>query len=239
MPLPASFLSNAQRFFSLYKSTHRPFSFSPSLNLTLASPLVIFLYSRSTLSRVAQAFLCRSLSVSKMNHCMVSQNVFAACEEMRSNVSVSERKDSVVCPKPRRLGLSVNDPVRPMRWHFSYQAELSDARAGTELLDIILTKGPDQVPSLVSSSPPYFSGSPPSRSANPLVHDARFGEVKLAPTASPQLTPLGLSSSPSTSASARKGCARTKFGLKPAAVRVEGFDCLDRDRQNRSIPAMA
>jgi hypothetical protein len=29
------------------------------------------------------------------------------------------------------------------------------------------------------------------------------------------------------------------FGLKPAAVRVEGFDCLNRDRQNSSVPAVA
>ena len=90
----------------------------------------------------------------------------------------------------------------------------------------------------VASSPPFFCGSPPSRAANPVVQDARFGDEKLAPfLAFPNPSPSGLSS---PSSSARKGgCVRMKFGLKPAAVRVEGFDCLNRDRQNSSIPAVA
>ncbi|KAL6010900.1 hypothetical protein ACLOJK_001342 [Asimina triloba] len=171
-------------------------------------------------------------------HSVVQQNVFAAGEEMRSTVLVVDRKDSVVCPKPRRLGLSVHDPIRPLRWHVSYQAEVCESKAGTELLDIILTKGSDHGLSPVASSPPYFCGSPPSRSANPLVHDVRFGEAKLA-CAPAQPNPYGVASSPSASSSTWKGCARAKFGLKPAAVRVEGFDCMERDRQNRSIPAMA
>ena len=87
--------------------------------------------------------------------------------EMRglSTISVS---DSVVCPKPRRIAL--NDHFRPSSWHLkyvfnssdsldfslqfidfvvfyyhmnsSYQTEISDAKARTELLDIILTKVP-------------------------------------------------------------------------------------------------
>lgn len=52
-----------------------------------------------------------------MNHFPVQQSAFAACEEMRS--SISDKRDAVVCPKPRRLGLNavVNDPIRPLRWH--------------------------------------------------------------------------------------------------------------------------
>lgn len=96
----------------------------------------------------------------------------------------------------------------------------------------------EQTASQVASSPPYFSGSPPSRAANPLIQDARFGDEKLTPLQVPVVpSPSGL---PSPSSSARKaGCTRMKFGLKPATVRVEGFDCLNRDRQNSSIPAMA
>ncbi|XP_058087359.1 uncharacterized protein LOC131234468 [Magnolia sinica] len=159
---------------------------------------------------------------------------------MRSTVSVSDWRDSVVCPKPRRLGLlghAINDPIRPLRWQLSHQTE----QAGTELLDIILTKGShgsDQMSSQVASSPPYFCGSPPSRAPNPLVHDARFGDEKLTPISSPLPIPSGLSSSPST-ASSRKGCVRTKFGHAPAAVRIEGFDCLDRDRRSCRISAVA
>lgn len=176
---------------------------------------------------------------------MVPQSAFAACEEMRSPVSVSDWRDSVVCPKPRRLGLlahAVTDPIRSLRWQISHQAEACDSKAGIELLDIILAKGAhgsDGTMGQVASSPPFFCGSPPSRAPNPLVHDARFGDEKLTPLTAPP-TPAGKSSSPSTSSSsARKGCVRTKFGLAPAAVRIEGFDCLDRDRRSCRISAVA
>lgn len=53
-----------------------------------------------------------------MNHCAIQQGAFAACEDMWS--SVSDKKDAVVCPKPRRIGLlnaTINEPIRPLRWH--------------------------------------------------------------------------------------------------------------------------
>lgn len=171
-----------------------------------------------------------------MNHCAIQQNAFAGHEEMR--------REHVICPKPRRLGLlnaAVSDyPLRSHRWHLSLQAEPCDSNAGTDLLDIILTKGGgcglEQAPSQVASSPPFFCGSPPSRVGNPLIQDARFGDEKVIPQ-SPIPSPLGLSSSPSSS-SRKGGCVRARYGNKPA-VRVEGFDCLDRDRRNCSIPALA
>ncbi|RWR85333.1 hypothetical protein CKAN_01419500 [Cinnamomum micranthum f. kanehirae] len=184
-----------------------------------------------------------------MVQCVVPQNALASCEEMRSTVSALDRRESLVCPKPRRagsfFGQAFNDPIRPLRWQLSsHQAELCDSKV--ELLDIILAKGGcglDQMPSPVASSPPYFCGSPPSRAANPLVHDAHFGKEKLH-SVSPLPIPSGLPSSPSSasasaSASPLMGCARATFGLKPAAVRVEGFNCLERDRQNRSVSAVA
>ncbi|GAV75667.1 hypothetical protein CFOL_v3_19145 [Cephalotus follicularis] len=167
-----------------------------------------------------------------MNHCNLQRNAFAACEEMRGLVSIFDQKEPVVCPKPQRFGIA-NNPIRPLRCYMSHQAELCDSIAGAELIDMILKKEASQV----ASSPPYFIGSPPSRAANPLVLDARFGDEKFTPTSVfPISSPSGLSS-PS---SVRKGgCVRVKFGQKPAAVRVEGFDCLNRDRQNSSIPAVA
>ena len=93
----------------------------------------------------------------------------------------------------------------------------------------------------VASSPPFFCGSPPSRVANPLIQDARFGDEKIITPLSPlsQIAPsLGLPSSSPSSSSRKGGCIRENFGNKPA-VRVEGFDCLDRDRRNCSIPALA
>ncbi|KAK6931511.1 hypothetical protein RJ641_003304 [Dillenia turbinata] len=184
-----------------------------------------------------------------MNHCAIQEN---------TSFSVADRRDSVVCPKPRRVNFlngAFNDHLRPVRWHFSHQAELCDSKSGTDLLDIILAKlmrgrimqggyGGEQM----DSSPPFYCGSPPSRVSNPLIQDARFGDEKQQILFSP-LSPLpsGVpgpatsgNTSPSSPSSARKGvgCVRSNFGNKPA-VRVEGFDCLDRDRHNCSIPALA
>lgn len=88
-----------------------------------------------------------------------------------------------------------------------------------------------------ASPPSFFCGSPPSRVSNPLIQDARFGD-EVTPI-SPRIVPIqpGVPASPSSSA--RKGaCGRANFGNKPV-VRIEGFDCLDRNSRNCSIPTMA
>ncbi|KAL1828912.1 hypothetical protein ACET3Z_007324 [Daucus carota] len=182
-----------------------------------------------------------------MNHFAIQQNSFAAREEMRSSitvVSISDKRDTLVCPKPRRLGLIntiANEQIRPLRWHMSYQSELCDSKAGSELLDIIMSKGVyavEQACSQAASSPPFFCGSPPSRVSNPLNQDSHFGDAKVTPLSPRSIpTPVGMSSSPLSSAR-KVACARENFGNKPA-VRIEGFDCLDRDRRNCSITAMA
>ncbi|URE28311.1 hypothetical protein MUK42_30132 [Musa troglodytarum] len=139
----------------------------------------------------------------------------------------------------------------------SRQADFSDSNAVADLLDVLLAKvrffvvvvttcvfdvadtGENRSGKLVlstsvimicsqdgeeqnheASSPPFFCGSPPDRAANPVVHDARFGEDRppLAPFAPVQPAQSVTSMSPK----------HAKFGLLPAAVRVEGFDCLDR-----------
>ncbi|KAG6398931.1 hypothetical protein SASPL_140403 [Salvia splendens] len=179
-----------------------------------------------------------------MNRYAIRQNSFAAYEEMRGNAAACrsvEMKETVICPKPRRLGLlqtSLHEPSypRPLRWHASHHQELFDSKAGSELLDIILAKGggcgSDQAVPPVASSPPFFSGSPPSRVSNPLIQDARFMAEHSTP-ASPRAVPA-----PSPSSTRKGGCVRANFGNNPA-VRVEGFDCLDRDRRNCTIPALA
>lgn len=85
----------------------------------------------------------------------------------------------------------------------------------------------------VASSPPFYCGSPPSRASNPVVQDAQFGSEMITPLPPSPLSP--------SSSSARKGggFVRMKFGHKPATVRIEGFDCLSRDRRNCSISAVA
>ncbi|KAL3636077.1 hypothetical protein CASFOL_020624 [Castilleja foliolosa] len=186
-----------------------------------------------------------------MNQVAIQQKSFAAGEEMRGGGggacrSVEMIKEPVVCPKPRRLGLlhaTLNEPsyLRPLKWNSSHHQEFFDAKAGNELLDILLAKGnncggADQSATPIASSPPFFCGSPPSRVSNPLIQDSRFGDEKCTPV-SPRAIPTPSGLSPS---SARKpgGCVRANFGHN-SAVRVEGFDCLDRDRRNCSIPALA
>ncbi|KAK8569146.1 hypothetical protein V6N13_107004 [Hibiscus sabdariffa] len=163
-----------------------------------------------------------------MDHCNLLQNAAVSPYD-------HQRCIPVVCPKPRRIGVLANNPNRTLRLHLSYQAEISDMNASSELLDIIMKKdiGIEQSADQVSSSPPFFCGSPPSRVSNPLVQDALFGDESLG--ALQILSPL----SPPCLSSYNGGCGRGKFVYKPPTVRVEGFDCLNRDRRNSRIPAMA
>ncbi|KAG2238799.1 hypothetical protein Bca4012_024109 [Brassica carinata] len=128
-----------------------------------------------------------------MNHCKLEQNAFMS------------REDLVVCPKPRRVCLLSNNFIHPLRFHMIQAAtDLSDSKAGAELFDIIrrklmtlfnlmppLEEDKETIGQLLSSSPPYFSGSPPSRAVNPLAQDARFRDEKLTPVSpnSPLLHP--------------------------------------------------
>ncbi|KAL0745005.1 hypothetical protein Bca101_100847 [Brassica carinata] len=173
----------------------------------------------------------------KMNHCNLQQNAFMSPhdESRGSIVPVS----SVFCPKPRRVSILSNNVIHPCRSHSSQPgaADVCDSKAGAELLDILRRK--EETLSGAASSPPFFLGSPPSRASNPLAQDARFGDEKLN-LVSPSLSTFLTSPSPSPSRVKGGGCGgRVKFGLKPAAVRVEGFNCLNRDRQSSNISAMA
>ncbi|CAH8387723.1 unnamed protein product [Eruca vesicaria subsp. sativa] len=180
-----------------------------------------------------------------MNQYNFQQNAFMSREEMMGFDRSSSKEDLVVCPKPQRVANLIRCPLR-LHMSQTAAADLCDAKAGAELLDIIRRKDNGTIGQLVSSSPPYFPGSPPSRAANPLAQDARFRDEKVNQL-SPNSPFLQLNSSSafpspspsSASSSSSRGCVRMKFGLKQPAVRVEGFDCLNRDRQSSSIPAMA
>ncbi|KAK5824360.1 hypothetical protein E1A91_A06G054100v1 [Gossypium mustelinum] len=175
-----------------------------------------------------------------MNHCNLQQNdAVLAYEEMRGLIAVTghQKGGAVVCPKPRRIGVPAINLNKPWRFHTNHQADVSDSISGVDPLDIILVNkdlGTEQEQS-IASTPPYFWGSPPSRSANPLVQDVRFGDERLGHALWTLQTP-----SLSSSSSAGKGeRIKMKFGLTSATVRVEGFDCLNRDGQNSRIPATA
>lgn len=79
----------------------------------------------------------------------------------------------------------------------------------------------------MASSPPFFFGSPPTRASNPLIQDAQFRNdnfvpILAIPEGEPSLPP---SFTPACARNNGGGCVPVKFGIKPAAVRIEGFNC--------------
>ncbi|KAK9038941.1 hypothetical protein V6N11_023782 [Hibiscus sabdariffa] len=213
--------------------------FHPYGNIASSGKAETFFLPRGLAPPLSLRFLLFRF-LKKMNHINLQQNVatVSAYEEMGgfiSSISDHQKASPVVCPKPRRIRVLSNNPIRPFRLHMSHQADVSDSKASAELLDIILNKGDlwgEQPAAEAASPPPFFRGSPPSRATNPLVQDARFGDERFAALSALQV--------PSSSPSVHKGGrVRMSFDLKPAAIRIEGFDCLNRDSQNSRVPAMA
>ncbi|KAK6925254.1 hypothetical protein RJ641_009580 [Dillenia turbinata] len=173
------------------------------------------------------------------NRCGYEENTMTGGGAASTGVAAAGeimRMESVVCPKPRRLGFvhpSIHDPIRPSKFHHPTIQFTEICDSSTELLDFILSKGSygsERSTNQVASSPPFFCGSPPSRAPNPLVQDARFINERVPP-----LSPV-----PILTTSPRKGGSiRVKFGHKPAPVRIEGFDCLSRDSCHCGISAVA
>jgi len=56
----------------------------------------------------------------RMNQVSLQQNAITFCDERRGLVSISDYKGPVVCPKPRRVGILANSPIRPLRWPVRY-----------------------------------------------------------------------------------------------------------------------
>ncbi|MCE3050073.1 hypothetical protein HAX54_046433, partial [Datura stramonium] len=197
----------------------------------------------ATGSSPAQAFrsFCENQK-NKMTRCAYQQKVLVGCvgvgEIRRGDSFVS---NGIVCPKPRRIGLfnssyvHADEPIRPSRYLQinNQQLEACDLKAGTELLDIILTKGSYDVESTsleMASSPPFLFGSPPTRASNPLIRDAQFGNDNFVPVQAILEGAAAAASPPpsftlSCALKSGGGCVPVKFGHKPAAVRIEGFNC--------------
>ncbi|XP_059299802.1 uncharacterized protein LOC132052330 [Lycium ferocissimum] len=177
-----------------------------------------------------------------MNMYAYQQKALVGCVGVgETDISVS---NGVVCPKPRKVGFfnSVEEPIKPYQLlqFRNQEMEACDLKAGTELLDIILTKGKnyevDKANFEVASSPPFFYGSPPSRAGNPLIQDAQFGNHSFVPILPvPERAVAPTTPPPSSAIMSGGGCVRVKFGNNTAPVRIEGFNC----RGSNSISAMA
>lgn len=96
---------------------------SPGLSLSLSKIIIFYRIHvhdslcisgcRVDLIRFVVTGVCRSRE---------NKAAMAACGEKRDGVSISV-SDSVVCPKPRRIGIlnpSLNEQSRPSRWHAKY-----------------------------------------------------------------------------------------------------------------------
>ncbi|XP_024358447.1 uncharacterized protein [Physcomitrium patens] len=140
-----------------------------------------------------------------------------------SGFRVEGNDEEVICPKPRRptnVSCPVNELMKPPRRRRGQATVRTEGDAGFELLDILLSKGGCGDVSNFGCSPPYFCGSPPSRSGNPLIHDVQF-----------------LQRAQSVLSHQVSGRGPTSFGGNPM-VRVEGFASGGADSRSR-VSALA
>lgn len=131
-------------------------------------------------------------------------------------------KGQLICPIPHRLAMG-SWAVRDVQLNHSYTTAGNEEEPSFEILGIFLSKGPCVDQTTVNNSVPYFYGSPPIRSDNPLVHDAEFIR-KGAPSSSP------------VNISQKTSCGAT-YATKPS-VRIEGF-ALKGQKPHCNLSALA
>ncbi|KAG6773810.1 hypothetical protein POTOM_021147 [Populus tomentosa] len=77
-----------------------------------------------------------------------------------------------LCPKPRRLGPALPEFLKPFRCSKHCQPT-TDERSG--ILSLVADKAIDGGETICTGCSPFcYSGSPPGRTDNPLVHDVQF-----------------------------------------------------------------
>lgn len=146
--------------------------------------------------------------------CLAERNVRV---RQRSGIHRDVNQRQVICPEPRRLPIvpSLADEIyKSGRRLHSHSAMQTEGEACREILDIFFVKSGYGDQANVNSSLPHFSGSPPTRSHNPLIHDVKFIKKELAPP------PINVS---------QKSSCGSSFGANPS-VRVEGFSCSSSEK---------
>ncbi|OAY82847.1 hypothetical protein ACMD2_21098 [Ananas comosus] len=179
----------------------------------------------------------------KMEHCPVMRNTISqlTLECMTDRKSRFWQFDAqtmprveVICPKPRRAScvpffMESLSRVSPMP---------NRGDCTPDDLDIILSKD-DSDSDLDPSSPTdFFSGSPPVRSTNPLIHDAQFlKQTQFTKIASPLGNSLGKKPAGKAEIGSPSCGAASSFGGNPK-VRIEGFSC-GNSEPHCVVPALA
>ncbi|EOX90762.1 hypothetical protein QUC31_002754 [Theobroma cacao] len=106
-----------------------------------------------------------------MQHLPVKSNLLHSGSETTNIVFGGDEQP--LCPKPRRLGPPIPEFLKPLRCSKHSQPN-TDGRSG--VLNMIAEKTGDGRESVACTgcSPSCYSGSPPGRTGNPLVHDVHF-----------------------------------------------------------------
>ncbi|XP_029128156.1 uncharacterized protein LOC114916171 [Cajanus cajan] len=98
-------------------------------------------------------------------------------QAMKSNLVDlgTERKrvgSQPLCPKPRKLSPSIPEFLKPIRC--TKHSQPNNINGGSGVLSMITEKNADGREFLCNGCLPCYSGSPPRRTENPLVHDVEF-----------------------------------------------------------------
>ncbi|KDP23962.1 hypothetical protein JCGZ_25350 [Jatropha curcas] len=105
-----------------------------------------------------------------MHHLQVKSNLVDSSSDTTKLAFAGNNQP--LCPKPRRLGHTLPEFLRPLRCS-KHSQPISDGRSG--ILNLITDKAIDGKESIcIGCSPSCYSGSPPRRTDNPLIHDVQF-----------------------------------------------------------------
>ncbi|TVU18434.1 hypothetical protein EJB05_34535 [Eragrostis curvula] len=129
----------------------------------------------------------------------------------------------VLCPQPRRVSCPPFQFESLSRASPKHNGALPVYRAdsASDIFDLILTKNDPDVDTDSSSQAPFFCGSPPVRTNNPIVRDPMFGK-KI-----PSFSPLG--SSFGKTLAGRVEVGSPSCGVSSPKVRIEGFACGNKE----------
>ncbi|KAI3717102.1 hypothetical protein L1987_68465 [Smallanthus sonchifolius] len=110
-----------------------------------------------------------------MHHLVVKNNLVEG-KTTKHGYGGEGNHDLPVCPKPRRPSMTVTrELVKPFKCINAHSQENLDGRS--EILNMIIT---DKKTTEERDSLCYYTGSPPQRTGNPLIHDVHFiNQVKV------------------------------------------------------------